>query len=114
MKTSMKARRRLEVVVVVGAAVVRRRLERDLWDARLIGVVVELLKLCCDVGSRRRGAWYPWPRRDVSHVRLRAIREVGDLCAHYWHLAPADALLAQVGGQLAELVEVEITMRKRR
>ena len=112
MKTSMKARRRLEVVVVVGAAVVRRRLERDLWDARLIVVVVKLLKLCCHVGSRRSGAWYPWPRRDVSHVRLRAIREVGHLRANYWHLAFADALLTQVCGQLAEFVEVEIIMRK--
>ena len=86
MKASMKARRRLEVVVVVGAAVVRRRLERDLWDAHLIVVVVKLLKLCCLVGSCRSGAWYPWPWRDVSHVRLRcirAIREVGHLCAHY-------------------------------
>ena len=60
MKAPMKARRRLEVVVVVGAAAARRRLERDLWDARLIVVVVKLLKLCCHVGSRRRGAWYPY------------------------------------------------------
>ena len=108
----MKARWRPEVVVVDGAAVATRRIEVDLRDAVLVIVVVQLLLLSSDVGSGRRITRYPRLRCDVPHVRLRAIREVGHLRANYWHLAFADALLTQVGGQLAEFVEVEIIMRK--
>ena len=110
----MKARWRPEVVVVDGAAVATRRIEVDLRDAVLVFVVVQLLLLSSDVGSGRRITRYPRLRSDVLHVRLRAVGKVGDLCAHYRHLALADALLAQVAGQLAQLVEVEIIMRKRR
>ena len=113
MKTSMTTRRRLEVVVVDGAALPTRRIV-DLRDAGLVVVVVQLLLLSSDVGSVPRITRYPNPWCDVLHVRLHAVGEVGDLCAHYRHLALADAVLAHVGGQLAQLVEVEIIMRKRR
>jgi hypothetical protein len=112
MKTS--TRRRLEVVVDDGAALPTRRIQVDLRDAGLVVVVVQLLLLSSDVGSVPRITRYPNPWCDVLHVRLHAVGEVGDLCAHYRHLALADAVLAHVGGQLAQLVEVEIIMRKRR
>ena len=111
MKAPMKARRRLEVVVVDGAALATRRIQVDLRDAVLVFVVVQLLLLSSDVGSGPRIARYPNSWCDVLHVRLHAVGVVGDLCAHYRHLALADAVLAHVGGQLAQLVEVEIIMR---